>query len=460
MVTWSQVLGPPADDPVRGDPARFEEAAWLWKQAAQNSETIEDEFAKVKAGASSIGCEGLSVDAVVGVIDRFNGPIGDLSRVCSTLQTLMTAHQNRLIELRAEADRALARAAAHWNDRARFQSESDTQTLRLQALQRQIEQLQLHPDPAQAPALTQLEQQARTTSQTLSSVNAQLRGAVSGVADARRDWQSIRDQEDEQNAVTQRAIHGVHLGDLKDPGFWDRVRKDIDGVVEFCGDLVNGDVLWKLHDLLDKLSDFLNDLSKILLIVAIVVVIVVLIVAPELIPAVLGAIDLISDALTAVTLAVDVDKTAVDTILFVNHDVDPKTGKTIGARDLLIDAGTVTADILGSAGGGEAEAKPLTQSEFRSVKNYGIIDDRFTTIPAWKKLVTNTGLTEGGAAVMKRVDHFVIEQTVDQGVQVVDHRIDSLLKHSKPITSQTRCVNEPRRLSSPVVPRFAPLIAA
>ena len=157
--------------------------------------------------------------------------------------------------------------------------------------------------------------------------------------DIRAEWGDIRDEENALNRLTVDELDGIDLGDLENPGFWDRVGDAVGALVDFVveiadimmgpldeilGALLRGDwaqLLWELKELLD---------------VVLVVLAVVALFIPFCAPLVIAIFVLSVTAL------------AVNAALYHTQWPNPETGETVGLGDVLWSA----TGVLFSAAGG------------------------------------------------------------------------------------------------------------
>ena len=436
MTTWTEILGSTAGDPVEGDPDSFEHAETIWKKAHDSAKHIDRLFRSVKEDTSTLNCSGLAIDAVLEVIREFDQPIGDMQRICGEVERLMRSHEQRLRELQREASSALARAEVHWRDRKNLDETSRRQTSARSAIQAQIAQLAMIPDPANEPRRLELETELRTSSAALDNTNRNLNAAVDGLDEARRDWQRIRDEEEDRNRETKAGLDNIDLGKLKDPGFWDWVKDQVEPFVKFAAAVASGDwdaALWALKEALEKIA-------AVIAIVAIVALIVVTGgVALGAIAAATAATILTNIAIAS--LAVSIAILATDSTLFFRKSKNPETGETVDSYDLLGDAVDVGFDAVGVFTGGKAMKVGL-----RSLSRSGFRDNRF------KRFV----LTKGGTWAVKEFSSQI--RSYRRG-EYQDRAISGA-RRQVPIMIQKDRLDGMRRFTVPFRPVFAPFPAS
>src|SRR5262249_48044371 len=153
-----------------------------------------------------------------------------------------------------------------------------------------------------------------------------LNQALQGLQDARRDWHHLRNEEDERNRQTVRALDHVDLGKLHDPGLLDRVAKFLEPFVKFATDVALGNwdqALWDLHDSLHELSNLLSSLQFVIMALIAVVAVVALLtgVGAVAIPFLVQAFILVN----RIQFAVDATRAAVDVGLLARGKENERT---------------------------------------------------------------------------------------------------------------------------------------
>ena len=160
--------------------------------------------------------------------------------------------------------------------------------------------------------------------------------------DIRGEWSEIRDEENALNRLTVDGLGDIDLGDLENPGFWDRVGDAVGALVDFVvtvADIVMGPLDEILLALLNgEWAQLLWELKEMLDVVLVVLAVVALFI-PFCAPFVIGIFLLSALALT------------VNAGLYVTQMPNPETGETVGLSDVLW-----SATGLVFAGGGALKA--------------------------------------------------------------------------------------------------------
>ena len=340
MTTWTQIFPDVDGSPVRGERAEFRHATSFFERFERDAEEIARQFDRFRGdGQASGSLEGDAASAFARFVEQVGGELDDVPRVAGRAREVLDHHHgelDRLMEWAEEgADSALARARTAWTRRGELDEQAGRLAQQVGQLQGDVRDAEdaAAEDPAgDTSAADQLGDQlagARSRLGGLQDDIAEQEAILDGI---RGEWSDIRHDEDALNRHTVDGLGGIDLGDLEDPGFWDRVANavsDLVDVIVTIADIAMGpldemllavfngewaQLLWELKEMLD---------------VVLVVLAVVALFVPFCAPLVIAVF-----ALSALALA-------VNGALYATQVPNPETGETVGLGDVLWSAAGV-----------------------------------------------------------------------------------------------------------------------
>ena len=107
-MSWTEVR--PEGDPVRGNIDEFTRSVEHWRTARTQALEIRREFASIVGGGTAVGLQGAAAEAFASIVKETNVVLDDVPEVFASMEAVLNRHLNRLRELKAAADAALARA--------------------------------------------------------------------------------------------------------------------------------------------------------------------------------------------------------------------------------------------------------------------------------------------------------------------------------------------------------------
>ena len=347
MTTWTEIFPDVDGSPVRGEHYEFRNARDFFQRFERDAEEIARQFDRFRDdGQASGSLEGDAAAAFARFVDQVGGELDEVPRIAGRAADIFDHHHGELNRLRewAEdgADSALARARTAWRAREDLQERASRLSSQVRQLEGDVRSAEdaAAADPAgDTSEADQLGDQLSGAQSQLGGVQDDLDHQNAVLDDIRAEWSEIRDEENALNRLTVDELDGIDLGDLENPGFWDRVGDAVGALVDFVveiadimmgpldeilGALLSGDwaqLLWELKELLD---------------VVLVVLAVVALFVPFCAP------------LVAVVFALSVLALAINAALYHTQWPNPETGETVGLGDVLWSA---TGVLFAGAGG-------------------------------------------------------------------------------------------------------------
>jgi hypothetical protein len=347
MTTWTEIFPDVDGSPVRGERYEFARARDYFERFEEDAEEIARQFDRFRDdGQASGSLEGQAAGAFARFVEQVGGELDEVPRIAGRAREIFTHHHSeldRLIEWAEEGtDSALARARTAWQAR----EELSGQAARLSSQVRQLEgdvrsaEAAAAADPAgDTSEADQLGDQLSGAQSELGGVQDDLDHQNAVLDGIRAEWSDIRDEENALNRRTVDELDGIDLGDLENPGFWDRVGDAVGALVDFVVEIADI-VMGPLDEILAALltgdwAQLLWELKELLDVVLIVLAVVALFI-PFCAPLVIGILVLSVLALT------------INAALYATQWPNPETGETVGLGDVLWSA----AGVVFSAAGG------------------------------------------------------------------------------------------------------------
>ena len=343
MTTWTEIFPDVDGSPVRGEAYEFARARDYFRRFEADAEEIARQFDRFRDdGQASGSLEGEAAVAFARFVDEVGGELDEVPRIAGRASEIFDHHHgelNRLLEWAEQgSDSALARARTAWNRR----EELTEQASRLAGQMRQLEGDVRDAEDAAAADPAGDTTAADQLGDQLAGTQSRLGGVQNEIDEQNAILEGIRGDEDALNRLTVEDLDGIDLGDLENPGFWDRVGNAIGSLVDFVvtvADIMMGpldeillavfngewaELLWELKEMLD---------------VVLVVLAVVALFIPFCAPLVIAIFVLSVTAL------------AINAALYATQWPNPETGETAGLGDVLWSAAGVVF-----AGGGALKA--------------------------------------------------------------------------------------------------------
>ena len=337
MTTWTTIFPDVDGSPVRGEPSESRTTARFFSTLAEQTRSIVDEFARfADDGQASGSLEGETGKAFGDFIEEVDSSLSELPEVSGNAADVFEQHVEELSRLRewAEtgADSALARARTAWTAsrprgrrrpvaaEPRRDHASDRPGRRLRRRHGRVRPRAFEPrrrSGRNADSLRQTEQGIAEQERILAGI--------------RSEWSDIRAAERRLDDKTISELDDLRLGDLEDPGFWDKIVSGAFDLMITLGTIAigvmcpfvglylmyGGDwaaMLWDLKEILD-----------VVIVVAGVVALFFPLTAPFVIA--IAAVSLLALAVTAT--------------LYTTQAPNPQTGETVGLGDVLWSAAGV-----------------------------------------------------------------------------------------------------------------------
>jgi hypothetical protein len=347
MTSWTEIFPDVDGSPVRGERYEFRNTRDFFQRFETSASEIARQFDRFRDhGQASGSLEGDAAAAFARFVDQVGGELDEVPRIAGQAVEIFDHHHrelDRLMEWAEEgADSALARARTAWRAREDLEERASRLSAQVRQLEGDVRSAEnaAAADPAgDTSEADQLGDQLSGAQHQLGGVQDDLDHQNAVLDGIRAEWSEIRDEEHALNRRTVDELDGIDLGELENPGFWDRVGDAVGALVEFVieiadimlgpldeilGALLSGDwaqLLWELKELLD---------------VVLVVLAVVALLVPFCAPLVIAVF-----ALSVLALA-------VNAALYHTQWPNPETGETVGLGDVLWSA----TGVLFSAAGG------------------------------------------------------------------------------------------------------------
>ena len=406
-MSWTEVR--PEGDPVRGNIDEFTRSVEHWRTARTQALEIRREFASIVGGGTAVGLQGAAAEAFASIVKETNVVLDDVPEVFASMEAVLNRHLNRLRELKAAADAALARAKVAQAERAAKASEQANSNKRIALLRRQVDELRALPPDQEPGQLVTLErelsaEESRKYARTRSMESAQAR-----IQAEIAEWDRLRGQEDQLNRSTAHDLDRFDLRSLRDPSW---LQQQVTNAGRFIAELasdswqflsyaVRGDwesALFYLYEVLDKVLTVVAIVAMVAMLVATVVT--------------FGGL---APILAVMVLVFASMKLAISTTLVLSGATHPETGERMGWSDVAFDALAVAMAAIGC----KAAAGPV---KFGFHRVAGL--ERYNVGRAF--VLKQTGLT------FKRGYEISLKKTaINVGKKVVDHVEDKVRDHVK-----------------------------
>jgi hypothetical protein len=338
MTTWTTIFPDVDGSPVRGEPSEFRITARFFGNLEDQTRSIVNEFARFADGGQASGkLEGETGKAFADFIDEVDSSLSELPDVSGRAAEIFDHHVEELSSLRewAEtgADSALARARAAWDTKTDLEGDAARLRRSHEAIMRQIESVEASDDGSGASAQERSDlDDARGRSADSLRLTEEAVDHQEGILRAiRGEWSDIRAAERRLDDQTISDLDDIRLGDLEDPGFWDKIVSGAFDLMITLGTIAIG-VMCPLVGLYlmygGDWAAMLWDLKEILDVVLVVAGVVALF-FPLTAPFVIAIA-----ALSVLALA-------VSATLYATQAPNPQTGETVGLGDVLWSAAGV-----------------------------------------------------------------------------------------------------------------------
>ena len=338
MTTWTTIFPDVDGSPVRGEPSEFRTTARFFSTLAEQTRSIVDEFARfADDGQASGSLEGETGKAFGDFIEEVDSSLSELPEVSGNAADIFEQHVEELSRLRewAEtgADSALARARTAWNTKTDLEGDAVQLRRSHDAIMRQIDQVDASDDGTGAsdPERSNLDDARGRNADSLRLTEQGIAEQERILARIRSEWSDIRAAERRLDDKTISDLDDIRLGDLEDPGFWDKIVSGAFDLMITLGTIAIGVMcplvgLYMLYggDWAAMLWD-LKEILDVVLVVAGVVALFFPLTAPFVIA--IAALSLLALAVTAT--------------LYATQAPNPQTGETVGLGDVLWSAAGV-----------------------------------------------------------------------------------------------------------------------
>ena len=259
MTTWTEIFPDVDGSPVRGEHYEFRNARDFFQRFERDAAEIARQFDRFRGdGQASGSLEGDAAAAFARFVDQVGGELDEVPRIAGRAADIFDHHHGELNRLRewAEdgADSALARARTAWRAREDLQERASRLSSQVRQLEGDVRSAEdaAAADPAgDTSEADQLGDQLSGAQSQLGGVQDDLDHQNAVLDDIRAEWSDIRDEENALNRLTVDELDGIDLGDLENPGFWDRVGDAVGALVDFVvevADIMMGpldEILWR-----------------------------------------------------------------------------------------------------------------------------------------------------------------------------------------------------------------------
>ena len=230
MTTWTTIFPDVDGSPVRGEPSEFRTTARFFSTLAEQTRSIVDEFARfADDGQASGSLEGETGKAFGDFIEEVDNSLSELPEVSGNAAEIFEQHVEELSRLRewAEtgADSALARARTAWNTKTDLEGDAVQLRRSQDAIMRQIDSVEASDDGTGAsdPERSNLDDARGRNADSLRLTEQGIADQERILAGIRSEWSDIRAAERRLDDKTVSELDDIRLGDLEDPGFWDKI---------------------------------------------------------------------------------------------------------------------------------------------------------------------------------------------------------------------------------------------
>ena len=230
MTTWTTIFPDVDGSPVRGEPSEFRTTARFFSTLAEQTRSIVDEFARfADDGQASGSLEGETGKAFGDFIEEVDSSLSELPEVSGNAADIFEQHVEELSRLRewAEtgADSALARARTAWDLKTDLEADAVQLRRSHDAIMRQIDQVDASDDGTGAsdPERSNLDDARGRNADSLRQTEQGIGEQERILAGIRSEWSDIRAAERRLDDKTVSELDDIRLGDLEDPGFWDKI---------------------------------------------------------------------------------------------------------------------------------------------------------------------------------------------------------------------------------------------
>ncbi|HWM21686.1 MAG TPA: hypothetical protein VNO51_18480 [Ilumatobacteraceae bacterium] len=338
MTTWTTIFPDVDGSPVRGEPSEFRTTANFFRDLSDQTRSIVDEFARfADDGQASGSLEGETANAFGRFIEEVDESLSELPEVSGQAAEIFDEHVEELSRLREWAeigtDSALARARTAWNTKNDLEDDAARLRRSHEAIMRQIDSVEASDDGTGSsdPERSNLDDARGRNADSLRLTEEGVAEQARILAGIRGEWDDIRAAERRLDDQTVDDLDGIRLGDLEDPGFWDKIVSGAFDLLITLGTIAVGVMcpllaLYLMYD--GDWAAMLWDLKEILDVVLVVAGVVALF-FPLTAPFVIAIAALSVLALT------------VNATLYATQAPNPQTGETVGLGDVLWSAAGV-----------------------------------------------------------------------------------------------------------------------
>ncbi|WP_419552122.1 hypothetical protein [Candidatus Poriferisodalis sp.] len=245
------------DDPlICGSPAQFGDVANTFTRIADQCGYLGDELGTIRFGQNE-GFTGQASSAFHVAIGECAEALHAVPSVSLNISDIFSDHQRNLEALHQAAESALARARTNWNRKLETESDIGTHGQSLRAIAQQISALE--GIPTASAGLQQLRSRQAHVAGLLDDARSGLRTANDLVQDSAREWDTLRNQEEDLNEHTSGRLGAVELWALKDPWHehFQRTWQTLTVVWEAISELVV-DLAAALYTVLNYILDVLD----------------------------------------------------------------------------------------------------------------------------------------------------------------------------------------------------------
>lgn len=268
--SWAAIFTDTGDEPVRGRPQEFHDAAEQFRELQDRAQEVAGEFTRIRDGSAAGQFAGEAAEAFKAVLADVDQAVQHLPRVASGIRATFASHAQELEILRRRSAEALARAQTNWRSAGTAQCELDQGRARRASILDQIKALEATPSAATPETEIQLDrkrEELRWVTGRIEDSEQELRTAENGLHDAKAEWHNLRRGEEDLDARTAKALRTQALWSLGDPSMAEQlgaagaqllkdyydftVQAVLDSARNLVELLVTGDLLWAIYEALE-----------------------------------------------------------------------------------------------------------------------------------------------------------------------------------------------------------------
>lgn len=219
-LSWTEIFPDVDGSPVKENVAPFRALEDFYRELGNDAESVSDQFNRLIIGHSA-DFEGEAAAAFVELIGGVGDQLGHVPDKVREVSRILGAHGDELDEIRMQVDQALARARTRWQTLQDANATLSRQRIAKSNIDQQLSDLDTNdPEGTQRPTV---EADASRIETEHRNAQTAVDNAEDNLAEVRREWNSCAIEYTDLDQATGYALKQVGLGELQDPGFWDKL---------------------------------------------------------------------------------------------------------------------------------------------------------------------------------------------------------------------------------------------